>query len=714
MTPETPLQFGRCEVDIAGRSLRVDGNAVAIERRPFDLLVHLIHQRHRVVSKQELLEKVWPGRCVSTGALARAVMKLRQAILDTDATPLIRTVPRVGYRFTGTLTGETGRPAPTIEATTMALLPFENASGDAALDWVELGLMAMVAEALAHERRVSLVGLQPLLGAVAAHPGASLTERVAAVRRDTGAQLVVHGRIARAPGGYRLDFRLHGAPAGSSGSVTAAQPTGLAAGLVPELIRLLFRDVHGAAPSPVRFVDTMAAQAYARGLRMSVEQRWTPALHLFRMALDLEPGHPAVQLGLLRALAPTATDDGEVQALATRLLADAQRDNDPDLAPHVHRIVGFYHRNRRAFDLADVHLRLALELADGRESSDWTARTLLLMCAMSIQRRRLADASGHLDRARALCEHSGDRVLAITVLNLEACLASVEGRHERYVQLSIDCARRARELRRHRDLCDACGNASTGLAELGRLAEAATWAEEGFAAAMVLGDRSSIDDQAMNACIIYRLAGAPHASARLLAELATVQTPVHRPEGIWCARGHHAAASGDMPAAVHCFSTAMQLLRETGFSDLEQDQLPWFIEALILTDRLDDAHAEIAQATPLAAEGNPALLVHLLLLRALLAQRQRQPGAALQFLDQALAAQPAPLWRTWACADAAWLLTEAGDLAAATAWLARIHRALATLPVVLTAQARLRQARAGSPTHDRTTPGAATLPSRRR
>ena len=37
----------------------------------------------------------------------------------------------------------------------------------------------------------------------------------------------------------------------------------------------------------------------------------------------------------------------------------------------------------------------------------------------------------------------------------------------------------------------------------------------------------------------------------------------------------------------------MQLLREAGFADLEQDQLPWFIEALILADRLDEAEAEI-------------------------------------------------------------------------------------------------------------------------
>lgn len=713
MTPDTLLQFGRCEVDVADRSLRVDGCPVAVEPRPFDLLLHLIQQRHRVVSKQELLEKVWPGRCVSASALARAVMKLRQAIGDTDAAPLIRTVPRVGYRFIAPLAGEAAQPAFMAEIPTLALLPFENATGDTALGWVELGLMAMVAEALARDRRLTLVGTQALLGAVAAHRGSAVAACVAAVQRDTGARLVVHGRISRAPTGHRLDFRLYDGENGSSGSVTAAQPTGLATSLLQALTRLLFRDAHRAAPAPVRFVDSMAAEAYARGLQMATEQRWMPALHLFRMALDLEPGHPAVQLDLLRALAPTATDDDEVQTLAAQLLANAERDDELDVAPQVHRSVGFYHRNRRAFDLADFHLALALRLADGRESPDWTARTLLLRSAISIQQRRLADVSEHLDRARALCEHSGNRVVAITVLNMDACLASVEGQHERYAQLSIDGARLARALRRHRDLCDACGNASTGLAELGRLAEAATWAEEGFAAALILGDRSSIDDHAMNACIVYRLAGAPQASARLLAELATVQTPVHRPEAVWCARGHHAACSGDPHEAVRCFSAAMQVLREASFSDLEQDQLPWFIEALILADRLDDAQAEIQRAERLAAEGNQALLVHVLLLRALLAHRQGHPAAALESLEEALAAQPAPLWLAWACADAAWLLTEAGDVAAATEWLARVDPALSTLPVVIAAQARLLQATRTGAAHSTLAPVAATLPSRR-
>ena len=104
--PAAPLQFAHCELDTDRRNLRVNGVSTAIEPRPYDLLVHLIGQRHRVVSRQELLEKVWPGRSVSSSALERAVMKLRRSLGDASHAPLIRTVQRVGYRFVASVSGD--------------------------------------------------------------------------------------------------------------------------------------------------------------------------------------------------------------------------------------------------------------------------------------------------------------------------------------------------------------------------------------------------------------------------------------------------------------------------------------------------------------------------------------------------------------------------------------------------------------------------------
>jgi DNA-binding winged helix-turn-helix (wHTH) protein/tetratricopeptide (TPR) repeat protein len=690
LMPDTLLRFGRSEVDVAGRALRVDGSRVAIEQRPFELLVHLIRQRHRVVSKQELFEKIWSGRNVTDSSLARAVMKLRQAIGDAGDAPLIRTVPRVGYRFVAPLADAPAQPAAADQPTMLALLPFDNATGDATLDWVGLGLMSMVAETLAQERRLSLVGVQSMLGVATAQGGASVAARAEAVQRDTGAQLVVHARMVRAAAaGYRLDFRIYGQPDVPVGSVVAARPVGLVAGMAQALTDALFRDGSAAAPARVHFLDTLAAEAYARGLQAAAEQRWMPALNLLRMALVLEPGHPAVQLELLRALAPTATDDAEIKMLATELLARAGRYNDACAAAQVHQAVGRFHLHRKTFDLAEFHLQRALELADRQESLDWTALTLMLRTSAALQQSRFADAREHFGQARELCEHSGNRILALAVLNLEACMAHGEGRHERFVQLSCEGARMARTLRAHRYLCDACGNASLGLAEMGRLGEAAAYGAEGFTVALALGDRWSIDAHAANASLISRLAGTPQVSARLLTALEEVQAPVNWLEAVWRARGFHAACSGDAAEAARCFAAALELARAAAVPEQEQDVLPWFIEALILTDRLEEAQAEISQAKRLGDQGYPALLFHLLLLQALLAHRQGRPDSALEFLEQALAEPSAPLWRAWAGADAAWLLAEAGDAAAAGARLAQIDPSLAELPVVLAAQARV-------------------------
>jgi DNA-binding winged helix-turn-helix (wHTH) protein len=688
MTSDTLFRFGRCEVDAAARRVNLDGRPSAIEPRPFELLEHLIRQRHRVVSKQELLEKVWPGQRVSSSALARAVMKLRQAIGDGDGAPLIRTVPRVGYHFVAPLDAAAPSPGPP-QALTLALLPFDNATGEGTLDWVELGLMSMVTETLARDGRFSLVGMASLLGAIAAHDETSVAARVAAVQRHTGARLVVHGRLVRTSSGWRLDYRVHGQPGAPAGAVIAARPIGLAAVLAQALVRSLAGAASDAAPAPVGFADPLAAEAYARGLQAAAEQRLMPALNLFRAAHELEPGQPAVQLELLRALAPTATGSAEVECLAAELLVNAEGAGDMAAAARVHQAVGRFHLNRSALDLAEARLQLALQLAGRRESLDWTAQTLLLRCTVAFRQRRFADGRVHLARARGLCEHSGNRVLALFALNLDACLAAEEGRLEQFVQLSVDAARGARALRAHRFLCDACGNASLGLVDLGRLAEAAAYAEEAFAAAMALGDRALIDVFAANACHIYHLAGEPQASARLLATLDGVRTPVHQQGLVWQARGHHAACRGDAPEAARCFAAALQLAREPAHPELEQAVLPWCIEALILSARLDEAQAEMRHAAALAAQGNRALQTRLLHLQALLAHRQGRPDSALGFLEQVLAGQPAPLWRAWACADAAWLLAEAGDAAAAGARLAQVDASLAALPAELAAQARV-------------------------
>jgi DNA-binding winged helix-turn-helix (wHTH) protein len=91
-------RFADYELDELGRELRVKGRAVELEAKPLDVLLQLLLHAGEVVTKEELLESVWPDVMVVDGSLATAVSKLRKAMGDEDH-PAIVTVPRVGYRL---------------------------------------------------------------------------------------------------------------------------------------------------------------------------------------------------------------------------------------------------------------------------------------------------------------------------------------------------------------------------------------------------------------------------------------------------------------------------------------------------------------------------------------------------------------------------------------------------------------------------------------
>ena len=94
------FRFADFEIDIARRELRRGGVVVHIEPQVFDLLVHLIRNRDRIVSKDELIEVIWHGRIVSEAALSSRISAARRVLGDSgnDQT-LIRTMYKRGFRF---------------------------------------------------------------------------------------------------------------------------------------------------------------------------------------------------------------------------------------------------------------------------------------------------------------------------------------------------------------------------------------------------------------------------------------------------------------------------------------------------------------------------------------------------------------------------------------------------------------------------------------
>lgn len=146
--------FGPFELDLATVELRAAGKAVDIEPQVFALLALLVENGERMVSKDEIIEKVWDGRVVSDAAVASRVKTARQALGDDGKSQqFIKTVHGQGYRFVANAravrTAAAAAQLPAIESHTpdpalvdmvhrldkmtrpsLAVLPFRYVAGD--------------------------------------------------------------------------------------------------------------------------------------------------------------------------------------------------------------------------------------------------------------------------------------------------------------------------------------------------------------------------------------------------------------------------------------------------------------------------------------------------------------------------------------------------------------------------------------------------------
>lgn len=167
--------FDPFELDTARFELRKDGKICPLEPQVLALLAFLIEHRERLVSKDEIFEKLWEGRVVSDSALASRLKSARKAVGDSGkAQRFIKTVHGKGYRFVADVRAETsvlpgagnesstaGQPAaPDVDGNrtlrpSIAVLPFQWVGGT--------GTYATIAEGLPHELIIELARLRWLL-----------------------------------------------------------------------------------------------------------------------------------------------------------------------------------------------------------------------------------------------------------------------------------------------------------------------------------------------------------------------------------------------------------------------------------------------------------------------------------------------------------------------------------------------------------------------
>ena len=155
------LAFGDHRLDIERRELRRGAELIAIEPKAFDLLVFLVHHRNRVVSKDDLLQAVWGGRIVSESALTTRINAVRRALGDDGAAQrLIRTFTRKGVRFIGEVAEMPDQAPPAADRPSIAVLPFQNMTGDPEQEYFVDGMVEEIITALSRIRWLFVIAPQ--------------------------------------------------------------------------------------------------------------------------------------------------------------------------------------------------------------------------------------------------------------------------------------------------------------------------------------------------------------------------------------------------------------------------------------------------------------------------------------------------------------------------------------------------------------------------
>ncbi len=267
-------RFADVEVNISQNCLKRGGEEQHLRRQAFAVLVHLLRQRQRLVTKEELMEVVWKDTAVTADALVQCIKEIRRVIGDDSHHPrFIKTISKSGYRFIGAVEepsidfrtaelpakkndfqptfsirelfagrkvlfalflsifaislfvflGQTARQTernsadvtlpPIAGKKSLAVMYFENQTGNAELEWLREGLADMLITNLSRSNKINVLSRQQfhlLLEKNGIKQSNEIPfEQITAIVRKSQAENFITGNFVKAGEKIRIDVQLH-------------------------------------------------------------------------------------------------------------------------------------------------------------------------------------------------------------------------------------------------------------------------------------------------------------------------------------------------------------------------------------------------------------------------------------------------------------------------------------------------------------------------
>jgi TolB-like protein len=389
------FQFAGLELDQRRQELRRGQEVVHLEPQVFDLLMLLVRNRDRIVTKDEILDEIWQGRFVSEAALSSRINAARKAIGDNgNDQRLIRTYHKRGFRFVGEVVnraeggdepsaGQRSAPpagaAETVGAgppreksgrPTIAVMPFKNLSPSTDDDYFAYGLTEDIIRLLGRYRWLMVLTRHTMAG----YRGTEVDPRT--VGAELGVRYLVQGSVRRQGERVRISAELDDAETGSQlwsevfelslpdiFDIQDAMAQQIAAAIEPEVADV---EQHAAARKPPEKLD--AWDCYQRGfwhLWGFTTPGFLEAETLFKRAIAREPGLARAHAGLSyvcfqRSLSEPKGCRSELIRMAWESAREAVSLDDRD--PLCHCVLGRAHTIRGNYPDAVAALTRTIEL----------------------------------------------------------------------------------------------------------------------------------------------------------------------------------------------------------------------------------------------------------------------------------------------------------------------------------------------------------------